>query len=159
MERVNRILNHPVFVESMGQNATSEAGRTFCKHDMAHALDVARIAYIQNLERGLGFSKELIYAAALLHDITKWQQHLEDVPHHESAIEPATAILQDADFSEAEIAAICRAILHHRDGSAENDPFSALIFRADKLSRPCYTCESAEACKWSLDQKNTALSD
>ncbi len=42
---------------------------------------MARIAYIRNLEEGLGFDKEMIYAAAVLHDIGKSLQYEEKVPH------------------------------------------------------------------------------
>lgn len=43
--------------------------RIFCGHDMGHLLDVARLAWIFNLEANQEISKERIYAAALLHDI------------------------------------------------------------------------------------------
>ena len=48
---------------------------------MSHLLDVARIAYIRNLEKGYGFRKDVIYAAAVLHDIGKALQYEEKVPH------------------------------------------------------------------------------
>ena len=38
---------------------------------MRHFLDVARLAWIAGLEQGLGLDKEIVYAAALLHDIGK----------------------------------------------------------------------------------------
>ncbi len=50
----------------------AEEGRRFCHHDMGHFLDVARLAMIFNLQQGLSVSKEMIYAAALLHDIGRW---------------------------------------------------------------------------------------
>jgi len=142
----------------MEKNQAAETERMFCSHDIGHAMDVARIAYIINLEESLGFSQEVIYAAALLHDITKWQQHVAGVPHNESAIEPATQILRDCQFAEEEIALICQAILHHRrepvDGEAA---FSRLIFRADKLSRACYCCHSRDTCHWEQDKQNKTL--
>jgi len=157
MKRIQDIYTHPLFIKHMRQNATTEAGRAFCKHDLSHALDVARISYIQNLEADLGFSKEMIYAAALLHDITKWKQHLEGVPHNESAIEPATHILQDCGFSETEITAICEAILHHRDSVSDERSFPALLYRGDKLSRPCYACPVSADCKWDEDKQNQTI--
>ena len=47
----------------------TEKERIFCRHGMEHLLDVARIAYITNLEEGLGIEKDVIYAAGLLHDV------------------------------------------------------------------------------------------
>lgn len=144
----------------MQKNAQSEVGRVHCKHNIAHALDVARIAYIISLEDRMGLLKEHIYAAALLHDITKWQQHASGIAHNESAVEPAGQILKDCAFEDADIAMICRAIHNHREGpaDAQSDPFSFLIFRADKLSRACYCCEGKDTCSWDDPRKNLAIS-
>lgn len=68
MERVNRILRHEAFRRHMRENEAAEKERIFCRHDMAHFLDVARIAMILNLQQGLGISRDIIYGAALLHD-------------------------------------------------------------------------------------------
>ncbi len=44
---------------------------TYCRHGLEHLLDVARISYIQVLEDGLDYDENVLYAAALLHDIGK----------------------------------------------------------------------------------------
>ena len=155
---MNAILNHPIFVQSMQKNKASESDRPYCKHGLAHALDVARIAMLINMEEALGFSKDVVYAVALLHDVTKWQQYLIGIPHHESAIAPATAVLRDCGFTVEETTLICDAIRHHRDGPPDNAAFARLIFRADKLSRACFSCDSGDTCNWGADKKNTALS-
>lgn len=158
MQRIHAIIEHPLFQESMEQNRASETNSAFCIHDMAHATDVARIGYILNLEQNLGFSQEIIYAAALLHDITKWLQHTQGVPHNESAIEPAARILQECGFGREEIALVCEAILHHRRGPEEPGMvFAALLHRADKLSRACYRCGSRVACNWDEGMQNEML--
>ena len=54
MERVNAICRHALWRESMDEIARLEQDRVFCRHDRAHLLDVARLAYMENLERGLG---------------------------------------------------------------------------------------------------------
>ena len=74
MERVNRILNHPVFLEKLAKNQAAEADRRFCRHGMEHFLDVARIGMILNLQENLQIEQEWIYGAALLHDIGKHMQ-------------------------------------------------------------------------------------
>ena len=71
MERIHAICNHPVWKESIKKIQALEQERIFCKHNPQHFLDVARLAWIENLEKNLGIEKELIYAAGLLHDITK----------------------------------------------------------------------------------------
>ena len=157
MERINQILTHPRFLSALAENARAEIGRVHCKHDLSHALDVARIAYLLNLERGTGFSKELLYAAALLHDMTKGASAESGEAHNETAIAPASFILSEVGFSADEIAMICKAILHHRKGPLDGDVFACLIFQADKLSRPCFCCTAADSCHWSDARKNLEL--
>ena len=67
MERVNGILKEFVISTCLSKIRCLERDRIFCGHDMAHFLDVARLAYIFNLEENLGIEKEEIYTAALLH--------------------------------------------------------------------------------------------
>ena len=74
MDKINQILAHPVWKESYEKIQELEKERIFCGHDLEHFLDVARIAYIETLERNLNISREKIYSAALLHDIGR---HLE----------------------------------------------------------------------------------
>ena len=55
MDRVNAILKHKTYRKYYDQIEKIEKDRIFCRHQMPHLLDVARIAYITNLERNLGF--------------------------------------------------------------------------------------------------------
>ena len=57
MDRIDRIMGHPVFVENLQKNKAAETGRDFCRHDMVHFLDVARIGTIISLERGIPIDK------------------------------------------------------------------------------------------------------
>ena len=101
MERVNAICRHKLWRESVDEIARLEQDRAFCRHDRAHFLDVARLAYIENLERGLGVDKELIYAAALLHDIGRHLQYAKNIPHDEAGAQLAEIIMADCGFSPA----------------------------------------------------------
>ena len=85
MDRIDKILKHDLFIENLKKNQAAEADRRFCRHDMAHFLDVARIGTIINLEENLGISKEVIYGAALLHDIGKHRQYGEGIPHEQAS--------------------------------------------------------------------------
>ena len=77
MDRVNAVICHPLYLEYYHRLERAEKERIFCRHQMSHLLDVARIAYIRNLEKGYGFRKDVIYAAAVLHDIGKALQYEE----------------------------------------------------------------------------------
>ena len=81
MPRLNAVVNHEVYQTYYKRICECETDRVFCCHQMNHLLDVARIAYIKNLEEGLGFDKELIYVAAVLHDIGKSFQYRQQIPH------------------------------------------------------------------------------
>ena len=55
MPRLNAVVNHEVYQTYYKRICECETDRVFCCHQMNHLLDVARIAYIKNLEEGLGF--------------------------------------------------------------------------------------------------------
>ena len=93
MDRVNAILNHKTYRKYYDQIEKIEKDRIFCRHQMPHLLDVARIAYITNLERNLGYDREVIYAAAILHDIGKSFQYEERIPHEIAGEKVASEIL------------------------------------------------------------------
>lgn len=65
MERIDKISDHPLWKWHMAQLKEAEKDRIFCKHGIEHLLDVARIAYIENLEQNCGVSKEWIYTAKI----------------------------------------------------------------------------------------------
>lgn len=158
MERIDRILKHPLFLEYVGENAKEEAARIFCRHDMAHFLDVARIAWILNLEEGIGIGRDLIYAAALLHDIGRHLQYREGIPHEQASEILAPPILRDCGFHKQEEERILSAIATHRDASVSGGAdLNGLLYRADKLSRPCYACKQEKDCNWKQGKKNFSL--
>lgn len=106
MDRVNAVICHPLYLEYYHRLERAEKERIFCRHQMSHLLDVARIAYIRNLEKGYGFRKDVIYAAAVLHDIGKALQYEEKVPHEIAGERIAGEILdtlpKETGFSEEE---------------------------------------------------------
>lgn len=102
MERINKISEHPLWKLHMTQLKEAEKDRIFCKHGIEHLLDVARIAYIENLEQNCGVSKEWIYAAALLHDIGRFLQYSKGISHEEAGAELAEEILKDCGFNKEE---------------------------------------------------------
>ena len=138
MERVNRILGNQVFLEHLRENEAAEEGRIFCHHNMEHFLDVARIAMIFNLQEGLGIPRDMIYGAALLHDIGRHEQYETGTPHEAREIAEAIA-------------------LHRDSGARQRTDLAGILYRADKASRACFCCKAEGQCNWSRERKNLEL--
>ena len=122
---------------------------------LAHFLDVARIAYIEVLEKKLNYNKEVIYAIALLHDIGRGLEYKEGVPHNIASALIAKDILKDIDFTEEQKSQIIKCIEEHRASSEDN--LSNIIYKSDKLSRNCFNCKSIKLCKWNDEKKNKGI--
>lgn len=155
MERVNKILNHPKYKKLLKELKELEEKRIFCKHSLIHFLDVARIAYIEVLEKGLNYNKEVIYAIALLQDIGRVKEYREGIPHNLASAEVAKLILKDLDFSEEDKDMIVKCIIDHRKENSNS--LSKIIYNADKFSRNCFNCDARDLCKWSEDKKNKTI--
>ena len=155
MKKVNDILNNSVYKESLEKLLKYEEKRVFCRHDLKHFIDMARIAYIMVLEKGLPYSKELIYAIGLLHDIGRVKQYEEGTPHHIASVELSKEILKEIDFTDEDKSIIIKSIENHRQ-EADNE-LSSIIYRSDKLSRDCFNCKAINGCYWSDEKKNLKI--
>ena len=172
MERINRIIKHKLYLEYIEKIKFYEKDRIFCKHDTVHFLDVCRLAEIdwlkqqisgadfedfQNLKKS-DLSRELIYAAGLLHDIGRWQEYEQGIRHEIASSILAPAILKDCGFSESETKEIVLAISNHRNKEIkEESSLSGYLYRADKKSRPCFLCDAEEECDWPAEKKNLKI--
>ena len=158
MDRINRIIGHPLWREHMELLGKLEADRKFCRHGVDHLLDVARLAYIEDLQKDLKIPRDLIYGAALLHDLGRTLQYLEGIPHHQGGLLLAGRILPDCGYSEEEQQQILKAIAGHRQQDLNReDDLQGLLYRADKASRQCLFCDAREECNWSDEKKNLTL--
>ena len=158
MDRIDKILNHDLFIEHMRLNDAAEADRRFCRHNMGHLLDVARIAMILNLEEELGIEKDVLYAAALLHDIGRHIQYEDGTPHEQASAVIAPEILRDCGYDDKETDVIVKAIsLHRTMETAEKPSLNGILYRADKASRPCFACKMEQACDWKKGKKNLTI--
>lgn len=157
IDRVTEILCHPLFVKKTEEIEEKEKDRIFCKHDLNHFLEVARIASIINLKNGFGADSELLYAAALLHDIGR----AEDYDHDIAGVKTAKTILSDLKFNDEEVDIILECVGHHRhDTVIDNhkvDIILELIRQADAYSRNCFSCKAREQCYWDENRKNKTL--
>ncbi len=159
MDLTDKIINNREYKTCMERIEAFEKDRVFCKHDMEHLLSVARIAYCINLERGYDISKDLIYSAALLHDIGRCRQYEEGVPHEEAGVEISQEILADCGASKEETELIIDAITSHRGKGGQKEPsplptLAQIIKEADNLSRACFDCKARSECKWDHDRMN-----
>lgn len=158
MKRVQILLKDTLYNEYIKNNVSEEAEK-YCRHDLHHHLDVARIAYILVLEQndlnyfvkesalsGKLAAKEVIYAASLLHDIGKWKEYQTGIDHAVLGARMARDILCRAYFTTDEAECICRAIYEHRNISKDMSFLGERLYRADNLSRVCSECEYKSDC-------------
>lgn len=158
MIRVDKILANSIFLQCMDKLKQLEKGRTFCKHGWSHVQDVARIAYILNLERGLEYDREVIYAAAFLHDLGRVQEYEDGTPHEQAGAIVAEQILQETGFNKMETNLIVEAIeAHGKMSDSKTHVLQELLFEADKMSRRCFCCKVWEQCNWSEEEKNSRI--
>jgi uncharacterized protein len=163
MERINLLLSSSLYRDYLAKVEEKEKDRVFCKHGFSHSLDVARLCWIFILENGLDYARDIVYAAALLHDLGRF---LEDNAQAAQAAPAAAAnatstachavhsarlagpILAEAGYSPHERKLITDAIAGHR--KKEDEVFvselSRLLSKADKYSRLCGECPAAAAC-------------
>ena len=159
METVEAVRSHPLYQEHLARLAELERDRVFCRHGIGHLLDTARIAWIFNLDYNLGFRKEAVYAAALMHDIGKDEQYERGIPHEEASARIAREILDDmgAAFDESECDAIVAAIREHRRLPEGASLLGTMLYDADKASRTCFACPAREDCSWSSEKMNLSV--
>ena len=150
MERLNIIIADPEYRNYLHKNSEIEENRVFCSHHFEHLLSVARITWLLLLEEGTPhISREIAYAAGLLHDIGRWREHEDGTDHGAYSAELAQPLLKRAGFSEDESALIRKAIAQHRSKSAVAEhisPLSSALRRADKYERVCFFCAARFQC-------------
>ena len=152
MKNIDIIMNNSMYTESLEKLKKYEENREFCNHTIEHFIDVSRIAYIMVLEEGLKVSKDVIYAIGLLHDIGRVKQYEEGIHHDIASVDMSREILKETSFTEEEVKIILNGIANHRKES--DNKLEEIIYRADKLSRQCFSCKAENECYWSKDKKN-----
>lgn len=156
MNRCDKIINHQLYKEYLRRNDVLEKTRRFCRHDMNHFLDTARIGYILALENGLKIDKEIIYAAALVHDIARCEE-TDALSHDAASARFAERVLPECGFSAEETVLIADAVRAHRLPPSDRSTLGGILYTADKLSRRCFSCAAYSECNWSSDKRNNSL--
>ncbi len=150
MDRCNKIIENRDYQLYLVKNDQQERERVFCGHHFEHLLTVARLTYLLLLEEGQPFiSREIAYAAGLLHDIGRWQEYQTGADHAEASSELAGPILEKAGFQLPERLLIQKAIARHRNkdnDSRHRSPLGRALAKADQYSRLCFNCNERDAC-------------
>ena len=163
-ERADRILKNREYRSMLNSIRELEKNRKFCRHTEEHFFDTARIMYIIALEERLNIPKDMIYAAALLHDIGRAQEYQNGISHEKASADIARRLLPQCGYTAEETETVVSAVLCHRDHTdsaantnPDNNLLGALLYRADKLSRPCFLCSARDECYWSKQKKNHTI--
>ena len=154
MDRVNRIWQHTLFQEEYAGILKAEETRVYCGHGLNHLLDTARLMWIYVLEKHADFNRDIIYAAALLHDIGRAEQYRKGTPHQEAGRRIAQKILPECGYTESETDVILSAIASHREQKIGENRLGEILYMADKASRNCFACQAAEDCNWPDQKRN-----
>lgn len=187
MPRVDALVRSAAFRRALAAIEDAEHERPWCRHGLAHLLDVARIAWIDALEHGLPLSKDVVYAAALLHDVGRAAQYACGEPHDAAGGRMAAEMLDELPaalrYAADERACIVAAVAGHRgedadcsraagvgDASAVSAPAAAASFApaaadalvavirtADKASRSCWACAARATCHWPEEAMNASI--
>lgn len=173
MEYVDKLLQETGFLQLLEKLEQLEQKRQFCRHDLGHLLDTARIAWIRALEqRQENIEKEMLYLAALLHDLGRIQEYEAGIPHQEAGAALAAELLEQIGYPGEKAELVRRAVAGHRRGSAAADAaerqnrrsaldgadrLRELLTWADKKSRSCFYCKAQEVCRWEQEKRNDTI--
>ncbi|MCR5672126.1 MAG: HD domain-containing protein [Lachnospiraceae bacterium] len=154
MERVDNILHNRQFRELLDEIEKLEIDRIFCRHNMDHYVDVARLMVILAADEGISLERDIMYAAALLHDIGRRKQYTEGVRHEIASAGIAPSILRECGYSFKEVDMITEAITQHGNEEIKDcRDLKGILYRADKLSRKCYLCKAFDKCHKDPEKK------
>lgn len=117
MKYVDRLLQETEYLQLLETLECFEQDRIFCRHNLTHLLDTARIAWIRCLEQKLEMEKEQLYLAALLHDLGRIWEYEKGIPHEKASVVLAEQLLVEIQYPKERSAVILDAIGTHRSSS------------------------------------------
>lgn len=113
------------------------------------------------------FTRDVIYATALLHDMGRVAQYETGEPHHTAGQRYARELLGElagpVRFTAAETDAIAYAVGTHRSCSTgalvgpAAEALANLLRASDKAARTCWACSARATCAWPLEKRNEGV--
>jgi putative nucleotidyltransferase with HDIG domain len=151
----NKIIENQRYREILEDIENFERDRIFCRHNMEHFLQTARITLIMCREEFPDIPPDFIYSTALLHDIGRAEQYRNGVQHNISGSEIARNILREIGADDEFTERVCHCIMSHRSATdSHSDGFEQIFYMADKKSRNCFCCKAQDECKWQTEKRN-----
>ena len=156
-EQTKRLLQHPIYQKRLALLQELEGNRIYCGHDLSHFFAVGRIAETLSKENHLPHSNDVLWAAALLHDMGRVEQYQQGISHDKASVAFAREILLSLGWDQADMELVCEAIGSHSKRFAVKDRWESrtelrslaeVLSFADHFSRKCYECKGADSCKW-----------
>lgn len=157
LEITNRIIVCGKYLNELKLLAELEHDRIFCRHNIEHFLNVARITLIMCSQKRVYADPDVVYSAALLHDIGRTDEYISGVPHDEAGIRKAEVILSEVGCDEGIKEKILSLIGSHRNKIGDDCSLEEIFYRADKKSRLCFCCPAQEDCNWSDEKRNMKI--
>lgn len=157
LETANKVLNDSIYINDVKRLADMERDRIFCRHDMEHFLSVARLTIIMCNERNISVDPDIVYTAALLHDIGRIEQYRSGIPHDTASAENAHSVLERVGCDELMKQNIISLILSHRNENLSKNSLENIFRKADKKSRMCFFCSAQKECFWENDKRNMKI--
>ena len=160
--QIDRLLQHPMYRARLELLQELERKRDFCGHNLEHFMKVGRIAEYVVAKNELLFAEEVVWGAALLHDMGRVEQYRQGISHEKASVAFAREILFSLDWNVSDIDMVCEAIGSHSHRQCAADRWrkmpelvslTEVISFANQFSRTCYKCHMADACKWTEEEK------
>ncbi|MDD6193938.1 MAG: HD domain-containing protein [Lachnospiraceae bacterium] len=161
-EQIDRLLQHPIYRARLECLQELEQDRIYCGHNLEHFMAVGRIAEQVAAANRLLLSKEVIWGAALLHDMGRVEQYQQGISHEKASEAFAREILFSLNWEASDIDVVCEAVSSHGHRQCAQDRWERMselvsltevISFADQFSRKCYQCTVADTCKWTEEEK------
>lgn len=157
LELSNKIIRSEQFCKLLAELRELEKDRKFCSHDMDHFLAVARIALIMCYEQGVEADPDILYSAALLHDLGRVEEYRKGTAHDKAGVSIACEILEKIGCEEEKCSQILSLIASHRKNGGDTGSLEGIFYLADKRSRQCFDCAASGECNWDINKRNNEI--
>lgn len=161
-ELAEKLRNNRLYQKELEKLISYESNRIFCKHDLTHFKEVARIATVVARQNQLFISVSEIEITALLHDMGRVKQYEKGISHEKAGVAFAREILFSLGCDKKMVHRVCHAIAQHSQRQNVQlrmanvhkiQELGELISYADQFSRTCYCCNAKKECKWKEEEK------